>query len=76
MAITIDEKGMIKIPEKIREELCLKAGETFELRTEGKKITLLPSIKPEEFIARMEGKLKSGKKTISPDEIKGIWKMR
>ncbi len=75
MAITMDEKGMIKIPEKMREELCLKAGETFEIRTEGKKIALLPSIKPEEFIARMEGKLKSGSKTISPAEIKGIWKM-
>ena len=75
MAITLDEKGMIKIPEKIREELCLKTGETFEIRAEGKKITLLPSIKPEDFIARMEGKLKSGTRTISPGEIKSIWKM-
>lgn len=75
MGITIDERGMIKIPEEIREELCMKAGETFEIRSEGKKITLLPSIKPEEFIARMERKLKSGNKTISPAEIKSIWKM-
>ncbi|RZN35450.1 MAG: AbrB/MazE/SpoVT family DNA-binding domain-containing protein, partial [Methanophagales archaeon ANME-1-THS] len=59
MTITMDEKGMIKIPDKIREELCLKAGEIFEIKTEGKKITLLPSIKPEDFIERMEGKLKS-----------------
>ncbi len=75
MTIAIDEKGMIKIPEKIREELCMKAGETFDIRTEGKRITLLPSIEPEDFIARMEGKLKSGNKTITPAEIKSIWKM-
>lgn len=77
MAITvIDEKGRIQIPEKIREELYLKSGEELEVTTEGKKITLLPLISPEEFIERMEGKIKSGKKTISPEEIKNIWKMR
>jgi AbrB family looped-hinge helix DNA binding protein len=77
MAITvIDEKGRIQIPEKIREELYLKSGEELEVTTEGKKITLLPLISPEEFIERMEGKIKSGKKTISPEEIKSIWKMR
>ena len=67
-----DEKGRIKIPERIREELCLNAGETVEIGTEGKKITLLPSINPVEFIARMEGKLKSGTRTVSPAEIKSI----
>ena len=70
-----DEKGRIKIPERISGELCLNAGETVEIGTEGKKITLLPSINPEDFIARMEGKLKSGTKTVSPAEIKSIWKM-
>lgn len=75
MTITLDEEGMIKIPEKIREELCLKAGETFEIRTEGERITFYPSIEPEEFTASMEGKLKSGNKTTTPAEIKSIWKM-
>ncbi|MBC8521502.1 MAG: AbrB/MazE/SpoVT family DNA-binding domain-containing protein [Candidatus Syntrophoarchaeum sp.] len=76
MATTlIDEKGRIQIPERIRKELRLKSGEEFEVKTEGKKITLLPLISPEEFIGRMEGKLKSGNKTISPEEIKSIWKM-
>jgi bifunctional DNA-binding transcriptional regulator/antitoxin component of YhaV-PrlF toxin-antitoxin module len=73
MFITLNEKGMIKIPEKIREELCLKTRERFEIGTEGKKMTLLPSINPEDFIVRMEGKLKSGNKTVSPAEIKSIW---
>ncbi len=77
MAITvIDEKGMLQIPQKIREELCLKSGEEFEVTTEGKKITLLPVITPEEFIERMEGKIKSGKRTITPEEIKSTWKMQ
>ena len=77
MAIAIiDEKGRIQIPERIREELSLKSGEEFEIRTVGEKITLLPFISPEEFIERMEGKIKSGNVTVSPEEIKSIWKMR
>ena len=76
MAITvIDKKGRIQIPERIRNELYLKPGEKFEVKTEGKKITLLLSISPEEFIERMEGKIKSGNRTVSPEEIKSIWKM-
>jgi len=64
MAITvINDKGRIQIPKKIREELRLKSGEEHEVRTEGKKIMLLPLISPEEFIKRIEGKIKS------------IWKM-
>jgi len=72
----IDDKGRIQIPERIRKELSLKSREEFEIKKEGKKITLLPLISPEEFIERMEGKIKSGNKTISPEEIKGIWEMR
>ena len=50
MAIAvIDDKGRIQIPEKIREELSLKSGEEFEVKTEGKKITLLPLTSPEEI---------------------------
>ena len=38
MAIAvIDDKGRIQIPEKIREELCLKSGEESEVKTEGEK---------------------------------------
>jgi len=49
MATTvIDEKGMLQIPKKIREELCLKSGEEFEIMTEGKKITFLPLINPDQ----------------------------
>ena len=71
MAIAvIDEKGRIRILERIREELSLKFGEEFEVKTEGKKITLLPLISPEEFIEKMEGKLKSGNRTVSSEEIK------
>ena len=71
MAIAvIDKKGRIRILERIREELSLKFGEEFEVKTEGKKITLLPLISPEEFIEKMEGKLKSGNRTVSPEEIK------
>ena len=71
MAIAvIDEKGRIRIPERIREELSIKFREEFEVKTEGKKITLLPLISPEEFIEKMEGKLKSGNRTVSPEEIK------
>jgi len=35
----------------------------------------LLSISPEEFIERMEGKIKSENRTVSPEEIKSIWKM-
>ncbi|MCD6213668.1 MAG: hypothetical protein J7J46_01670 [Candidatus Desulfofervidus sp.] len=58
------------------EELYLKPGEELEIKKEGKKIMLLPLISPEEFVKRMEGKIKSGNKTITPEEIKSIWKMR
>lgn len=38
MAIAvINDKGRIQIPEKIREELCLKSGEESEVKTEGEK---------------------------------------
>ena len=60
----------------MREDLCLKSGEEFEVKTEGKMITLLPLISPEEFIERMEGKIKSRNRTVSPEELKSIWKMR
>ena len=72
MPITvIDGKGGIQIPEKIREEPCLKSGEEFEVKIEGKKIPLLPLISSEEFIERMEERYLA----ISPEEIKSIWKM-
>ena len=46
MAIAIiDEKGRIQITEKMGEDLCLKSGEEFEVKKEGKKITLLPLIR-------------------------------
>ncbi len=48
----IDDKGRIQIPERIRKELSLKSREEFEIKKEGKKITLLPLISPEEFIER------------------------
>jgi len=77
MAIAvIDDRGRIQIPKGIREELSLKSGEEFEVKTEGKKITLLPFISPKEFIGRMEGKIKSGNRSITPEEIKAIWKMQ
>lgn len=62
---------------EIAEELGLKTiGEWEFTIADRRMITLLPSIKPEEFIARMEGKLKSGNKTISPAQIKSIGRMQ
>jgi AbrB family looped-hinge helix DNA binding protein len=75
MQTTIDDKGKIEVPEDVRRKLHLKTGDVVEIEIKDKNILISPLISPEEFIERMEGKIKSGNKSIAPEEIKNIWKM-
>ena len=72
--VIIDSKGRVSLPAEIRKELGIKPGDKIRVFLEGKKIIFIPSVAPEEFIEKMEGKLKF-KKKLSMDEIKSVWKM-
>ncbi|NNM88119.1 MAG: AbrB/MazE/SpoVT family DNA-binding domain-containing protein [Phycisphaerae bacterium] len=42
MQITIDKAGRIVLPKPLRQSLCLEAGDTLELTSQGENISLRP----------------------------------
>ena len=42
MQITIDKTGRIVLPKPLRQSLCLEAGDTLELTSQGGNISLRP----------------------------------
>ncbi|MBS7648764.1 MAG: AbrB/MazE/SpoVT family DNA-binding domain-containing protein [Candidatus Bathyarchaeia archaeon] len=71
--ISIDNKGRILIPKKIREMVRLKAGGKARLKVEDEKIIIMPPISPEEFMEEMEGCIRNGTPTIDPLKLKKMW---
>jgi AbrB family looped-hinge helix DNA binding protein len=72
--VIIDSKGRISLPAEIRKELGIKPGDKIRVFLDGKKIIFIPSVTPEEFIDKMEGKLKF-KEKLAVEDIKNVWKM-
>ena len=68
-----DDKGRVLIPKEARDRVGLKAGGRARLKVENKRIIIMPSTSPEEFIEEMEGCIREGTPTINPLKLKKIW---
>ena len=71
--VTVDNKGRVLIPKGARDKIGLQTGGKARLKVEQERITIMPPIKPEEFIKEMEGCIKEGTPAIDPFELKKIW---
>jgi len=72
---SIDPKGRILIPIKIRKALRLHEGSKVRLKLIGEKIIITRPLTPEEFISEMEGFVKEGSPIpeVNPLKLKRIW---
>ncbi|SDK43533.1 AbrB/MazE/SpoVT family DNA-binding domain-containing protein [Natronorubrum texcoconense] len=52
--VTVDSKGRIVLPQKVRERLGLTPGTEVDIREEGDKAIVEPEDDPERIIERME----------------------
>lgn len=71
--LTIDNKGRVLIPKKIRDKLGLQAGGKARLKLENQYIIIMPPVSPEEFIKEMEGCITEGTPSIDPLKLKKMW---
>ncbi|WP_092633467.1 AbrB/MazE/SpoVT family DNA-binding domain-containing protein [Haloplanus vescus] len=51
---TIDSKGRIILPQRIRERLCLEPGTEVTVRTEDGKVIVEPEADPQRVLDRLE----------------------
>ncbi|MFH1328846.1 MAG: AbrB/MazE/SpoVT family DNA-binding domain-containing protein [Candidatus Bathyarchaeota archaeon] len=71
--LTIDNKGRVLIPKKIRDKTGLQAGGKARLKIEKEHIIIMPPISPEEFIKELEGCITEDTPTIDPQKLKKMW---
>lgn len=71
--INIEERGRIVIPQKLRQELNLRAGTKFIIEKRNNEIVLKPVIDKETFKRELKGCVKNS--VIDPMDVKKIWKM-
>ena len=76
MEATLDSKGRIVIPEKIRKKAGLAGGSKVKVRLQHKSVVLTRSVDPKEFIEAMEAVLKKGShlQMSDPLKLKEIWR--
>jgi len=72
-SVVLDEKGRVKIPREVLNELGLAPGQLLVLEVRNGTIVLRPKIGLEEFVSELRGCVKGSK--IKPNELKGIWRM-
>ena len=72
---TLDSKGRIVIPEKVRKKVGLEAGSRVKVSIERKSVVIAKSVDPKEFIEEMEGVLKEASpvQVSNPLRLKEIW---
>jgi len=73
---TLDSKGRILIPEKLRRKARLSSGTRLKVRVEGNDIVqITKSIPPKQFIELTEGILNQSSlaKKADPLKLKEIW---
>ena len=72
---TLDSKGRVVIPEKIRKKAGLVSGSKVKVRVEHKSVVVTRSVDPKEFIEEMEAILKEGSPVQASDplKLKEIW---
>jgi len=71
--VTVDERGRILIPRRIRERVGLQPGSGARLEVEENRLVIIPPISPERFIQQMEGCIKEGEPSLDPLKLKEIW---
>ncbi len=72
---TVDDKGRILLPKKIRESMELGSGRKVRLSVEGKRLIISAPVSPDEFVEEMRGFIKEGSVITrkNPIELKRIW---
>lgn len=68
----VDSKGRVVLPKEVRRLLGLREGSRLKVDIEGRKITIYPPVRAEDFIKEMEGYVKQVIPE-SPLEVKRIW---
>ena len=71
--VTVDDRGRILIPRRIRERVGLQPGSGARLEVEENRLIIIPPISPERFIQQMEGCIKEGVPSLDPLKLKEIW---
>ena len=71
--LTVDNKGRVLIPKKIRDKIGLQTGGKARLKIEKEHIIIMPPISPEEFIKEMEGCITEDTPAIDPLKLKKMW---
>lgn len=74
----IDAKGRVTIPQSIREQLNLDAGEHVTIEIEDGTVVIHPQISREEFIATMTGCItaetrRETAEALTPRDLKADW---
>mgnify|MGYP001569074792 CR=1 FL=1 len=68
----VDSKGRVVIPKEVRRLLGLREGSKLKLSIEGRRISVYPPVKAEDFIKEMEGYVKRDIPE-NPLLVKKIW---
>lgn len=71
--VTVDDRGRVLIPKKIRERIGLQPGSGARLEVEGNRLIITPPLSPEKFIQQMESCITGGEPSLEPLKLKEIW---
>lgn len=74
LSVPIDPAGRIVLPKKVREELAVKAGDTFKVSISGSTVVLTPLKATAGFVRKGKALVfcVPGRKTVSTEEINEI----
>lgn len=75
---TLDEKGRVTIPRRIRDQLNLEPGARVRLEIDEGTVVVRPRISRTEFVETMEGCLTEETKaddapSVTPEDLKADW---
>lgn len=74
MTVPIDPAGRIVLPKRVRQELAVKAGDTFKVSISGSAVVLTPARTTAGFVRKGKALVfcAPGRKTVSTEEINQI----
>ena len=70
---TVDDRGRILIPKKIRHRLGLQPGANARIEVESDRLIIIPPVSADRFVQKMEGCITEGKALLDPLKLKEIW---
>ncbi len=73
-SVPIDRAGRIVLPKEIRQELSIKAGDTFKISIDGAGVTLIPNKEASGFVRKGKAFVFStpGDQTLSEETVQEI----